>query len=173
MADPLEKLTVVREKNFVKQNILCVKRSYPAKPKRRFVDTRYGDMHDLKSSGLYPVYIHKKNYGKIPRFIAINAKSRRMETEMTVQRDVLNGDKISKLPACRYIDKKERKMLLDGMKQKWEEAMKLFQGLPFLTDTPPKAQRKAEMERELQQLEKDITIIEQHPHIYVYDDTTQ
>ncbi|XP_011630220.1 enkurin isoform X2 [Pogonomyrmex barbatus] len=112
MADPLEKLTVVREKNFVKQNILCVKRSYPAEPKRRFVDTRYGDMHDLKSSGLYPVYIHKKNYGRVPRFIAINAK-RRMETEMIVQRDVLKGDEISKLSACRYIDKKERKMLLD------------------------------------------------------------
>jgi len=57
------------------------------------------------------------------------------------------------------------------MKQKWEEAMKRFQGLPFLADTLPKAQRKARMERELQQLEKDIAIVEQHPHIYVYDNT--
>lgn len=56
------------------------------------------------------------------------------------------------------------------MKQKWEEAMKQYQRLPFLTDTLPKAQRKARMERELKQLEKDIAIIEQHSHIYVYDD---
>lgn len=55
------------------------------------------------------------------------------------------------------------------MKKKWEEAMKQFQGLPFLADTLPKAKKKAKMEHELQQLEKDIAVIEQHPHIYVYD----
>lgn len=55
------------------------------------------------------------------------------------------------------------------MKKKWEEMMKQFQRLPFLSDTLPKAQKKAKMERELQQLEKDIATIEQHPHIYVYD----
>lgn len=47
--------------------------------------------------------------------------------------------------------------------------MRQFQRLPFLADTLPKAQKKAKMERELQQLEKDIALIEQHPHIYVYD----
>lgn len=57
------------------------------------------------------------------------------------------------------------------MKQKWEEVMKRFRRLPFLADTLPKAQKKARMERELQQLEKDIAIMEQHPHVYVYDDT--
>jgi len=60
MADPLEKLVVTREKNFVKQNILRAKRSYPAEPKQRSVDTRYGDTHDLKKSGLVPIYVYKK-----------------------------------------------------------------------------------------------------------------
>lgn len=172
MADPLEKLVIPREKNFVKQNILWAKRSYPAEPKQRSVDTRYGDTYDLKKSRLVPlpIYVHKKNYGKVPRFIAIGAKDdAKIETE-TAER--LNRIQILRLSICRYIDKEERRMLLDGMKQKWEEAMKRFRGLPFLADTLPKAQKKASMERELQQLEKDIGIIEQHPHIYVYDDTT-
>lgn len=60
MADPLEKLIVAREKNFIKQNILRAKRSYPAEPKQRSVDTRHGDTHDLKRSGLLPIYVHKK-----------------------------------------------------------------------------------------------------------------
>lgn len=58
--DAPKKLFVAREKNFVKRNILRVKRSYPAEPKQRFVDTRYGNTHDLKSSGLLPIYVHKK-----------------------------------------------------------------------------------------------------------------
>lgn len=60
MADPLEKFAVAREKNFVKQNILRAKRSYPAEPKQRSVDTRHGDAYDLKRSGLVPIYVHKK-----------------------------------------------------------------------------------------------------------------
>lgn len=60
MADPLEKLVVAREKNFIKENILRAKRSYPAEPKQRSVDTRRGDTHDLKRSGLLPIYVYKK-----------------------------------------------------------------------------------------------------------------
>lgn len=60
MTDLSRELFVARDKNFVKRNILHVKRSYPAEPKQRFVDTRYGNTHDLKSSGLLPIYVHKK-----------------------------------------------------------------------------------------------------------------
>ncbi|KAG5330381.1 ENKUR protein, partial [Acromyrmex charruanus] len=163
MADSLEKLFVTREKNFIKQNILRAKRSYPAEPKQRSVDTRYGDTHDLKRSGLLPVYVHKKNYGKIPRCIV------KVYTRVEAA-EPFNGDEIPRVSACRYIDEEERKKLLDGMKQRWDEAMQRFRKLPFLADTMPKAQKKAKLEHELQQLEKDIAIIEQHSHIYVYDE---
>ncbi|XP_070164173.1 enkurin-like [Polyergus mexicanus] len=167
--DAPKKLFVAREKNFVKHNILCVKRSYPAEPKQRFVDTRYGNTHDLKSSGLLPIYVHKKNYGKIPKFITVDTKTDVSVETQTIKQHDFDEDKMSKISSCRYIDKEERRILLDGMKKKWDETMKQFQKLPFLSDTPPKAQKKAKMERELQQLEKDIATIEQHPHIYVYD----
>ncbi|XP_072751713.1 enkurin-like [Anoplolepis gracilipes] len=168
MMDFPKKSFVTREKNFVKHNILRVKRSYPVEPKQRFVDTRYGNTNDLRNSGLLPIYVHKKNYGKVPQFIDTKAD---VETETIEQRD-FDKDKMSKISSCRYIDKEERKILLDGMKKKWEEAMRQFQRLPFLADTLPKAQKKAKMERELQQLEKDIAVIEHHPHIYVYNNNT-
>lgn len=56
------------------------------------------------------------------------------------------------------------------MKKKWDEVMQQYRTLPFLTDTLPKAQRKAKLERALNQLEKDIESVEQHQNIYVYDD---
>lgn len=56
------------------------------------------------------------------------------------------------------------------MKKKWDELMQQYRALPFLTDTLPKAQRKAKIERALDQLEKDITSIERYQIIYVYDD---
>ena len=56
------------------------------------------------------------------------------------------------------------------MKRKWDEMMKTFQRLPFLTDTPPKAKRKSKLEKDLLQLEKDIEIIQRHPYIYIYSD---
>ncbi|XP_015114584.1 enkurin [Diachasma alloeum] len=70
---------------------------------------------------------------------------------------------------CRYVTDEERAELLYGMKKKFEELMHEFQVLPFLTDTPPKAKRKAKMEKDLNQLEKDIDLIERHPRIYVYE----
>lgn len=54
------------------------------------------------------------------------------------------------------------------MKERWENLMERFQRLP-LTITLAQVQKKARMERELQQLEKDIAVVERHPHIYVYD----
>lgn len=151
MMDLSRKLFVTREKNFVKHNILRVKHSNPAEPKQRFVDTRYGNTNDLKSSGLLPIYVHKKvrvyhaykkkffsfalflhnyfalfyhdtilrvtffpqNYGRVPKFIAVDRKiDVSAETKTIKQRD-FDGDEVLKIPSCRYIDKEERKILLD------------------------------------------------------------
>lgn len=56
------------------------------------------------------------------------------------------------------------------MKQNWEELQTQYQGLPILTDTIPKINRKSKLEADLKQLEKDIVLVERHPYIYVYDD---
>ncbi|KAK2580546.1 hypothetical protein KPH14_007679 [Odynerus spinipes] len=159
--------------NFKKQNIIDVRKTQPHQLKERYVDTRYGDVHDLKSSGLCPVYIHRKSYGKIPKIIKkikdeVNSKELK-EEEST---DSKCSDKRVHIEKPKYhcISEEERKELLVGMKKRWDEMMKQFQCLPFMIDTPPKVQRKTKLERELQQLEKDITIIERHPYICIYND---
>jgi len=60
MANLTKKLDVSEKKDFIKKNILRVKCSSYAEPKQRFVDSRFGDTHELKSSGLLPIYVHKK-----------------------------------------------------------------------------------------------------------------
>ncbi|XP_011138778.1 enkurin [Harpegnathos saltator] len=161
-----EESVAARGKDFIKQNILRVKRSSPKELKQRSVDTRHGDARDLKYSGLLPIYVHKKNYGKIPKFIANARAFVSVETETVEHRE---EDKIPEIPSCRYVSKEERKMLLDGMKQRWERLMKQFQGLPLTVALAHVQKKKARIERELQELEKDIAIVERHPHIYVYD----
>lgn len=58
--------------------------------------------------------------------------------------------------------------VIKGLKHNWEELQKEYQGLPVLTDTIPKSQRKAKIESNLKQLEKDILLIENLPYIYVH-----
>ncbi|XP_014481087.1 PREDICTED: enkurin [Dinoponera quadriceps] len=168
MADLPEELVVAGGKDFIQQNILHVQRSSPKEPKQRSVDTRRGDTRDLKYSGLIPIYVHKKNYGKVPRFIAADARAAAMGVETTERRD-LDEDKMPEIPSCRYIDKEERKALLDGMKDKWGDLMEQFQRLPLNVAVAHVQKRKSRLERELQQLEKDIALIERYPHMYVYD----
>lgn len=55
------------------------------------------------------------------------------------------------------------------MKHNWEELQKVYQGLPVLIDTVPKAMRKTKLENDLKCLEKDILLMENMPYIYVYN----
>lgn len=52
-----------------------------------------------------------QNYGKVPRFITVRPKA-----DVKVETDIaewLDGDKVSRVSACRYIGKEELRMLLD------------------------------------------------------------
>ena len=46
--------------NFRKENVLNVKKSRPPEPVPRIVDSRYGDVQDLRTCGLMPLYMTKK-----------------------------------------------------------------------------------------------------------------
>jgi hypothetical protein len=46
--------------NYCYQNIEEAKKLVPRQPKRKYVDTRKGDAHDLQCSGLEPQYVLKK-----------------------------------------------------------------------------------------------------------------
>ncbi|XP_043475870.1 enkurin [Leptopilina heterotoma] len=172
--------TLVGRINFRKENILKVKQSEPPEPVPRIVDSRFGDVQDLRTCGLMPMYIKKKYFGKKPPKPKKAPKvkqvrellKRKSEFEKGKNVDFGNEGKISvfnKIPG-RYVTEEERAELLLGMKKNWEELMNQFQRLPFLIDTPPKVKRKLKLENNLKQLEKDIEFIERHPYIYVCDD---
>ncbi|KAG7208300.1 hypothetical protein KM043_014540 [Ampulex compressa] len=157
---------ILEGKDFRKENVLCVQRASARKPKKRYVDTRFGDSHPLEPSGLYPTYVHKKGYGSAPSI----HRRRRKEREASARQLSEERRKDEERKSCRYITEEERAKLLTGMKKNWDELMKQYQCLPLLIDTLPKVQRKTKMERALHELEKDIAIIERHHYIYVYDD---
>jgi len=51
-----------------------------------------------------------QNYGKVPRFITVSPKA---DVKVKTEPEWLDGDKVSRVSACRYIDKEELRMLLD------------------------------------------------------------
>jgi len=57
-----------------------------------------------------------------------------------------------------------------GLKTNWAELHKEFLLLPMLTDTVPKMKRKTMLEKQLNDLEKDIDLLERNPSIYVCQD---
>lgn len=150
--------------NFKKQNIIDVKKIQSHKFKEQ-----YGNAHDLK---LNPVNKNRKGYEKLPKItkqVKHEVKIKELKEEMSTNSKHSNVYFYIDKYKYHCISEEERKDLLNGMKQRWDIMMKQFQCLPFMIDTPPKVQRKTKLEYELKQLEKDIAIIERHPHICIYN----
>lgn len=57
-----------------------------------------------------------------------------------------------------------------GLKTNWAELHKEFLLLPMVTDTMPKMKRKTMLEKQLNNLEKDIDLLERNSSIYVCQD---
>ncbi|CAD6222462.1 GSCOCG00000977001-RA-CDS [Cotesia congregata] len=199
-SDKIPRNTVNSGKNFKQDNIVKVKNAQAKKPILYYVDDRLGNSFPRKPNGNFsvnpnmenenPLYYLEKNRQNektrkklLEKFMKSNKNSTDQSSakcETSLEHDGLesteNDKKLSKKKhtkreqSCRYVTEEERAQLLLGMKKRWEDMMKQFQSLPFLTDTPPKAKRKAKMEQDLKQLEKDIDMIERYPHIYVYND---
>ncbi|KAJ8929900.1 hypothetical protein NQ314_017365 [Rhamnusium bicolor] len=150
-------------KNFVIHNIKKVSKMKVKDPEPRVVIDRIGTSKPLKG-GLEPMFTKLPEFGTKPKYLVRFNKIHQKVNQM--KKDTFGTEK----PKCRYITKEERDKLLDGLKQNWEELQKQYQGLPILTDTIPKRNRKLKIESDLKQIEKDIVLVERHPYIYVYDD---
>uniref|UniRef100_A0A2S2NDN5 Enkurin n=1 Tax=Schizaphis graminum TaxID=13262 RepID=A0A2S2NDN5_SCHGA len=117
----------------------------------------------LDEAGLEPTYVSKKNFGKTPPYIKKIIKEKEMEKLAEVER--VRAIK----PPLRYLPEEERKELLKGLKTNWDELYTEFLLLPMVTDSVPKVNRKARIENELNNLEKDINLLERYPSLYVCD----
>lgn len=93
--------------NFRVKNIRTAVTANPHRPLPRYVDTRNGDFHDLKKSGLVPKYIHQPQFGKIPKYLAKRIYDTNMQEEM------YRKEQIRQQPLCRFITQPERTALLE------------------------------------------------------------
>lgn len=149
--------------NFVARNIKKAVKLKPKIPVQRMVIHCHGDSKKM-AAGMEPVYIYEEGFGKVPQYI--KAIIHKREKHVQFQKDVADVEQ----PKCRYVTKEQRAELLKGLKDNWEELQRKYQGLPIITDTIPKINRKLKLEDELKKLEKDIVLLERHPYIYVYSD---
>ncbi|GJQ79590.1 hypothetical protein Trydic_g16432 [Trypoxylus dichotomus] len=150
-------------KDFITKNVKAAIAMKPKEPERKIAVDRTGTKKELKA-GLQPEYIYSKEFAKIPQYLDKFIKVK--ERQEQIRKDLA----LKVQPKCRYITREQRDLLLSGLKQNWEELQTQYQGLPILTDTIPKINRKSKLEADLKQLEKDIVLVERHPYIYVYDD---
>lgn len=93
--------------NFRVKNIRSAVTANPSRPLPRYVDSRNGDFHDLKMSGLVPKYIHQPQFGKIPKYLAKRIYDTNMQEEMH------RKEQIRQQPLCRFITQPERTALLE------------------------------------------------------------
>uniref|UniRef100_A0A3B3XLA9 Enkurin domain-containing protein n=1 Tax=Poecilia mexicana TaxID=48701 RepID=A0A3B3XLA9_9TELE len=159
------KLELPSPSNYLKKNFLkqLLPLHVPPNPiKRAVIQTADAHKQLLQSAGLIPKYIVKKDYGEIPKYL-----QQRREAEQQVRDD---QEKLEKLKqATRQVSEEERNAALEGLKKKWHEVHREYQGLPFILYTPSQKGRKVHMEEQLTELEKHIRLLEKFKTIYISD----
>lgn len=101
-------------------------------------------------------YLHKDDYGKVPKYLQHIKQDIEAEYEYIRQLQQQREDDMR--PQVRVLDEDERQALLEGLKAKWEKVNTEYQGATHITklDTMGKIKRKERYEAELSQIEKDI-----------------
>ncbi|KAI3379908.1 hypothetical protein SNEBB_006180 [Seison nebaliae] len=152
-------------KNFISENAVDATMLVAKKPAKNVVDDRKGNKLKLETSGLYPHYIRKKEFGQVPEYIHKRKDEMKYKQE---QYDEYIKEKFQE-GAMKQITGQEHEELLKGLKYNWDILHSEYQSLSVITDTIPKMKRKEKMEREMKELEKEIDLLERHQIIYVAD----
>ncbi|RDD36730.1 Enkurin [Trichoplax sp. H2] len=151
------------KKNFITTNAVenIMKPSRKVEP--AYVDSEKGTRHILETSGLVPKYVYKKDFGKTPTYLQKRKEEidrNQKEYDEYIQQRIEAGK-------LHQISDSEREEMLSGLRANWDELHRQYQGLSVVIDTLPKKQKKENLEKEMQQLEKDIEVLEKHNVIYV------
>jgi hypothetical protein len=106
-----------------------------------------------QSSNATKDYLHKEDYGRVPRYLESIKKD--IEAEHEYIRQMQSHDEESPL---RLMRNDEKECLIQGLKAKWETINHEYQAITHMTklDTVGKIRRKEGYEAELTQIEKDI-----------------
>jgi protein-tyrosine-phosphatase len=132
-------MNLVTSKNFVVANAVEVILAAPRKTSQGAKD-----------------YLHKEDYGKVPKYLE------QIKTDINAEYDYIRQlqeqAEFESASRVQALDKNEQQMLLEGLKAKWEAVNTEYQGQTHLTklDSTGKKARKEKYEAELSQIEKDI-----------------
>lgn len=142
-------LNLVTSKNFVVANAVETILAAPKKPAQGAKD-----------------YLHKEDYGKVPKYL--NHIKQDIEAEYEYIRQLQAQEDDARNAQSRLLTDDEKHGLIMGLKAKWEAVNTDYQATTHLTklDTIGKVKRKEKYEAELSQIEKDIEKLNRK-HIYV------
>merc|ERR1719321_1299427 len=119
-----------------------------------------------KTSQANKDYLHKEDYGKVPKYLE-NIKSD-IDAEYEYIRHLQQQEVEASQAISRLLEDEEKFGLIQALKAKWEQVNTDYQATTHLTklDTTGKVRRKEKFEAELTQIEKDIEKLNKK-HIYV------
>ncbi|KAM7536466.1 hypothetical protein Aperf_G00000087791 [Anoplocephala perfoliata] len=149
--------------NIISRNKLLALLSEAKKPLPYVVDTRDGHKYNLIGSGLTNYYVFKDNFGKIPCYL----QRRKKEKYESDQLYSAYSQELAVHQQVPRLSSQEREQLLTNLKERHSKLYKDFLCLSVIMDTLHKRQRKAYLEKELNDIEKDIRTVEENELIFV------
>lgn len=151
-----------RAKDFIRENIKWADSLQPTEHCPRRVDSPRGNVQDLSHLVEMIKIREREEYGKVPKYLC--GRKQKIQSEKVKEiKDLEFGKENEKFV---MLDQEARAKLLEGLKENWAELSRQFLGLPVMCDTWPKIKRKMWLEKEIEQIEKDVRLVESHPHIY-------
>mmetsp|Transcript_47683 Transcript_47683/g.121671 ORF Transcript_47683/g.121671 Transcript_47683/m.121671 type:complete len:255 (-) Transcript_47683:127-891(-) len=117
-----------------------------------------------------PRFTERKDFGKVPTYLKKVKAKVAQETEY-VRQYIQQREMEQTQGNAQEMPEHEREQLLDHLKTKWAEVNKVYQTkLSFVLDTPAKKTRKESLEKQLQEIEKDIELLSKGSTVMVVPD---
>ncbi|GFT92647.1 enkurin [Nephila pilipes] len=164
LSKPQKTLHILKEdcrRDFVQENVLQAIKRPNTTPVRRITDNRKGDVFLLEESGWIPKYSQKQDYGKIPPYIhRIKQNLNQSQKEF---KKFITAEYAHKEP--QVLTAEEKKQILEGLVKNFKILFNKYQTLPLHTCTPARINRKIELERQMDELQKDIDLIQGHEDV--------
>ena len=115
-------------------------------------------------------FLKKKNYGRVPKYLQTIKKE--IEDEYQLVREMQIEEEADMDRQKFLMDESEKQELISALKKKWEVKHREYQTLTHKNklDTLGLKEKYERCERELNQLEKDIKLLDKN---YIFVDTTQ
>ncbi|CAH8867151.1 unnamed protein product [Trichobilharzia szidati] len=139
----------------------------PPEPRKAIVDTRFGDKYLLANHrtrcGLELFYVYGKEFGKIPRYL----KRRKNLIEKTKANLAHYFNEKALQNSDYLLTHTQREQLLNGLKSTWERYNRKYLGLASINDTLKGKAYKLYLEKQLDELKKDVELIEKHEFIFI------